>query len=155
MDVEENKKVLVVTDVFGFQKATLTWFLGAVRKSKTSKIRIDLGLCSQGDGVAFIAVNNPNAPITEQALKPIVIKDVFIDVKRGLCDDRLWCLNLKCPLNSAQVIHFRKYGVRNKKELETLHRLLENIKSDLKLENKEFGFIVQYEKPPVYLCAKR
>lgn len=88
-------------------------------------------------------------------MRTIVVKDVFINVKQKICEDAEWCLNLKCPLNKAEVKHFRKYGIKNKKELQTTHNLFENIKRDLKLENKELNVQVHFKKPPVYLCTRR
>ena len=150
--MSEAKKIEALQyGVPGFEKATVTWFMNAVKPSKRSRRRIGLGLCSYGRGVAFIAIYDPNKPVTAEFLRTMVVRDVFIDVKRKLCEDSRWCLNLKCPLNKAEVKHFRRYGIRNKKELHIMHSLFENIKCDLKLETKELGLVVRYEKPPVYL----
>jgi len=150
MNVEQNKNPLGA-DEFGYQKAVVTWFGNVIKTSKKSRTVIDLGLCSYGGGIAFIAVYNPNAPMTQEFLRTMVIHDVYFDVARKSCEDGKWCLNLKCRLNSAQVDYFRKYGVRNRLQLEKVHELLENVKSDLKLENKQPGFAVRYKKSPVYL----
>jgi len=159
---EENKKFGTIQDFhtsqyagLGFENAVVTWFMNAVKPSKRSRRHIALGLCSYGKGVAFIAMYNPNKPITMEFLRTMMVKDVFIDVKRKTCGDAKWCLNLKCPLNKAEIKHFRKYGLKNKKELQVMHNLFENIKRDLKLENKEVNIQVYFKKPPVYLCTRR
>jgi hypothetical protein len=152
--MSEEVKNSSETDVFGYHKATVTWFCNAVKTSKRSRTIIDLGFCSQGSGVAFIAVYDPNKPITEQFLKTIVIKDIFINVEKKTCEDAKWCINLSCPLNKAEVRHFKQYGANTRKAVEKLHVLLENIKKELKLEPKSIGTLVHYEKTPIYFEAK-
>ena len=154
MSVEENKRALE-TDVFGYQKATVTWYCNAVKPSKHSRTKIDLGYCSYGSGVAFIAVYDPKKPITSQALKPMIIHDVFIQVEKKLCEDALWCINLTCPLNKAEPRYFKHYGAKTRATLEKLHVVLENIKKELKLEPKPIGTLTRYEKTPIYLQIAR
>jgi len=151
----ETFKKSLETDVFGYHKATVTWFCNAVKTSKRSRTIIDLGFCNYGSGVAFIAVYNPNKPITEQFLKTMVIKDVFINVEKKICEDCAWCINLSCPLNKAEVQHFKRYGANTRKAVEKLHVLLENIKKELKLEPKPIGTLACYEKTPIYISTKK
>lgn len=145
----------LTTDVFGYHKATVTWYCNAAKPSKRSRVQIDLGYCSYGKGVAFIAAYDPNSPITEQALKPMVIHDVFIHVEKKLCEDALWCINLDCPCCRAEVKHFKRYGVHTKKDLEKWHVIFEKIRKDLNLHEGNAHMITCYEKTPIYITRKK
>ncbi|MEM3443125.1 MAG: hypothetical protein QXM86_04640, partial [Candidatus Bathyarchaeia archaeon] len=79
------------------KKFCVSWFDNAV---KLHRRVLALGFCSYGKGVAFIAVYNPNEPITQEWLKIVAVRTVL--VKGEGCHDARWCLNLKCPFNKAE-----------------------------------------------------
>ena len=151
----ETFKKSLETDVFGYHKATVTWFCNAVKPSKRSRTIIDLGYCSYGEGVAFIAVYDPNKPITSQALKPMIIHDVFIQVEKKLCEDALWCINLTCPLNKAEPRYFKHYGAKTRVALEKLHAVLEDVQRELKLHEGPLGVLTCYKKTPIFFSIKK
>lgn len=130
----------------GIKRACITWFDNAVRLGK--KRVLALGYCEYGKGVAFISVYYPDEPITQEFLKVLVIRDVFYDEKG--CDDAKWCFNLKCPLNRAELKHFRKYGFSSLEQLRDFHQVLEDVAEKLRLEPK--GSTVQlFRRPPLRL----
>ena len=123
----------------GIKRACVTWYDNAVRLGKRV---LALGYCEHGKGVAFISVYYPDKPITEEWLKLLVIRDVLFDDKG--CNDAKWCFNLKCPLNRAELKHFRKYGFSSLEQLKSFHETLEDAAKKLKLEPR--GSTVQVFK---------
>ena len=121
---------------------TVTWYCNAVR---VSKITLDLGYCEYGRGVAFIVVKQKNVSSFD-IVKPFVVIDVIVD--ESGCSDAEWCFNLKCPLNKANLRHFKKYGVRTMNDLKIMHERLEEIARNLGFRARRRGICVFYEKPP-------
>jgi len=138
----------------GIHRAAITWFDNVVDLGRGYVMA--LGLCEYSKGVAFIAVYNPNKPIDDEFLKLLVVKDVLYGEWKGKdsCDDAEWCLNLKCPYNKARAKRFAKYGVKNKKMLERLHRLAEDAKEKLNLE-PQGPIVLSYRKPPLKRALKK
>jgi hypothetical protein len=128
----------------GFKHYPVTWFSNVIKVSKG--YNLSLGLCGYSKGVAFIAFYNPKKPITTEFLKTIIIRDVIVDVKKGICDDADWCFNLNCPLNHAQLQHFKKYGIKNREHLERFQNVLEEAVKKLGLKPQE-GVVVFYNEP--------
>lgn len=62
----KQKMNAVLFDELNYKKAVVTWFTNTVKPSKRSRCRIDLGLCSHGKGVAFVAIYNPNRPVSTE-----------------------------------------------------------------------------------------
>ncbi|MEM3770676.1 MAG: hypothetical protein QXG76_05790 [Candidatus Bathyarchaeia archaeon] len=139
-----------VLEGLGIQRAPVTWFDNAVKIGR--KRVLALGFCGYGGGVAFIAVYNPNEPITQEWLKLIAVKDVLYGKWKGEdgCDDSQWCLNLKCPYNRAELKHFKKYGVQSVEDLKRLHGFLEECAGKLGLESQG-SVVLSFEKPPLKL----
>ena len=125
---------------------TITWHCGVAKIEGLREV-ISLGVCEYSGGVAFIAVYDPNRPVTSEFLKTITIHDIYIE--NGICSDGRFCMNLSCPYNRADIGYFKKkYGL-TRKMLEKLHKIFENIREDLNLEVKEHGMAVYYKKPAV------
>jgi len=139
-----------VLSALGLHRAPVTWFCDAVEIGKDKTL--GLGFCGKGRGVAFIACYRPNAPITTEFLRVLMIRDVLWGADG--CDDARWCLNLKCPLNRVEPKHFKRYGVRNLEDVKKLHLFLESVSAKLKLESHG-SVVVYYPKPPLRLRHKR
>jgi len=136
-----------------WKRYVVTWYCNGVKPSRSSRHVIDLALCGYSGGVAFFAVYDPHAPLTEEVLKPLIITDVIIG--GDVCEDGRWCLNLDCPLNRADMRYFRKHGVKNRKALENLHAVFERIRRELGLKIGKPGHLKVFEKPVVYLKILR
>ena len=132
-------------------KSIITWYLNTVKLDKN--ITLDVGYCQFGSGIAFININNPNSNVTMESLSPLIIHDVYISHRE--CEEGKRCFNLKCPLNEAQILHFKKYGITNRKMLRNIHSFLKNVNAKLDLKTLEFGIISKFEKPPLARVKKK
>jgi hypothetical protein len=101
---------------------------------------------------AFIALINPDAPATQETIKTLIIKSVYVNED---CKDAETCINLDCPYNHANVLNFAKYGVKTKQHLENLHSHLKEVTEKLKLETGEEDTAVYYNKPAVILSRQK
>lgn len=105
----------------------VTWYVGAVKMKprKGKSIRLNLGYCTVGEGIAFISTD---------ILHVLVIRSVDIHRvgDRTSCGDAKWCFNLKCPLNKAVVEKFKSHGISTREELERFHQFLERCIEELK-----------------------
>ncbi|MEM4846972.1 MAG: hypothetical protein QW794_04350 [Thermosphaera sp.] len=103
----------------------IVWFVGAVKiKSEKKAVKLNLGYCTVGKGVAFVSVDT---------LHVLVIQSVDIHGDDTMtCGDANWCFNLKCPLNRAEPGKFKEYGVTTREELEKYHRFLERCAEELR-----------------------
>lgn len=130
-------------DVMQIMKSNVTWYCSAV---KVGRHVLSFGYCSKGQGVAFVAFYRPDKPISEESLKPLIVRDVYCSNHR--CDDAAWCWNLKCPLNKAQIQHFRRYGVKTVEDLKRVHCFLEEAAAKLGCQDRG-QIVLCYEKPPL------
>ena len=151
-----SKKDAQLRELLGLNKSnrySITWYCNIAKPSKYSGRSIDVAVCEYSDGVAFIVVHKPSGPPTIEALNPFIIYDVTVTDK--ICSDGKWCLNLDCPLNKADMEHFRKRGLPSRSKLAEAHETLEKIKKQLNLKITESGGMIVYKKPPVYIQKKR
>jgi hypothetical protein len=131
------------------QNYTITWYLQVARPSRYSKYVINLAICEYSGKVAFIAIHKKNGPVTWDALKPYIIKDVTVNEKA--CSDGNFCLNIECPLNHADMTYFKRKGLRSQSELAKVHNLLEKIREELDLKVLEPNVISVFKKPSNYI----
>jgi len=120
--MEKNDVDKLTEKFIGFKHYPVTWFSNVLEVNRG--YNVSLGLCGYSKGVAFIAFYNPKKSITTEFLKTIIIRDVIVDVKNAICDDAAWCFDVDCPLNHAQLRHFKKYGIKNREHLERFHNVL-------------------------------
>jgi hypothetical protein len=148
------------------QHANVTWYCNVVDLGDSS---LSVGYCERGHGIAFITLHTKKDlevleslikkinPSTKTliidadhftnlgALAPLIITDVVFNEHK--CKDARWCLNLKCPLNKAELKYLTKYA-KSPEELEKLHNNLEKITNALNLESKE-ELIIIFPEPPI------
>jgi hypothetical protein len=140
------------TPIAGTQsRYVVTWHVGAVKTSKRTKLCLSLAICEYSKGVCFIAVHNPATITTQDALKPLIIHDVYVGKQ---CEDSAWCLNIDCPKNRAIIEALKDSGIETQKHLENTHKNLEIIRQQMNLKNAEYGEIIYYEKPAFYPIIK-
>ena len=135
---------------------TITWYRNAFSiKTKKGDLLTDLGYCSHGKGVAFVVVRRTEGPATIEDLRSVMWQDVCVDLPLKLCSDARWCFNLDCSLNKAELEHFKKYGVRDRKDLEMMHSRFKEYSKKLGLKGEDFGKIVTCFETPFRLIKKR
>jgi hypothetical protein len=124
----------------------VTWHIGVVKMRKRHKSSLSIAICGYSGKVCNIAIHNPNetAP-TDETLKPLIIKDVYVGQE---CEDAPYCINLDCPKNKAQLSHFRqRYGFKTRQQLINAHNMVEKFREELDLKIAEHGQILYYKKP--------
>jgi hypothetical protein len=121
----------------GFQRYAVTWHVDAV---KFGRSKMSLGICAKTGGVAFAA---------SDLLHPLIVQDVLTN-KIG-CDDAKWCLDIDCPYNKAEPIRMRHYGIRNRHELENVHRRLEEWISKAELKPQELHTQILHKEPAIII----
>lgn len=105
----------------------VTWYVGVVEitTSEGKRLKLNLGYCSLGKGVAFVSTN---------ALSIYVIRSVstWRVGNEVQCMDAKWCFNLKCSLNRAVPGMFKQYSISTREELEKAHMFLEKCVEKIK-----------------------
>ena len=85
---------------------------------------MSLGYCGKTKKVAFIMIQDPNAPITMEGTKILVVRDIYVNED---CGDAEWCWNSECSLNKASLKALGKY-VGKKGTMEDLKRWLRELR---------------------------
>ena len=136
------------TPIKGTQsRYVVTWHCGIVKTNKKHKTSLSLGICGYSNKVCSIAVYNINAPMDNEFLKTLLIKDVYVG---ETCEDAPYCLNLDCPKNKAVLSQFKKYRFKTRQHLINAHIMVEKFREELDLKTAEHGQILFYEKPLGY-----
>lgn len=133
----------------------ITWHVNIIKFGAHGRNHISLGICEHTQRTAFIAIFNPDNAATQEAIKPLIVKNVFTNTNK--CEDGEHCLDLKCPLNYTTAKTFKGYGVNTEKKLQNLTKHIEDFHSEISLHEslntREEGVAVYYEKP--LLTVKR
>nr|WP_011225120.1 hypothetical protein [Sulfolobus islandicus]CAG38155.1 hypothetical protein [Sulfolobus islandicus] len=114
----------------------IKWY---VNVTKVGKYKYSLGYCVYGKGTAFVAADG---------LTPLVVADVI--VVGNDCSDAKWCINLACPLNRTNIEYLRKYGIRNKEDLQKFYEKIKEVEKKL----DEIGLGFEKAKPGINLFKK-
>jgi hypothetical protein len=131
----------------------ITWHVAVVRIGARGRNFISLGICEHTQRTAFIAIFNPDNAATQEALKTLIVKDVYAGTNG--CEDGHYCLDLKCSLNKTTAKTFKEYKeVDTDKKLQGLSRHIEEFRSQLGLHTGEEGVAVYYEKPALIIKRK-
>jgi hypothetical protein len=88
------------------QNYPVIWLIEVLRRSKGSRYTFSLGLCGKTRKVAFVTRHHPKRVNLREIQKIIVIKDLFVN---DVCEDALWCWNLKCSYNKAKKVKFKHF----------------------------------------------
>ena len=130
----------------GYERFFVTWHVNVVNMIRAGKL--SMGICARTNNVAFIAGSR-------DVLRPMIIRDVLTDKIMQTCEDARWCLDLSCSYNKAdpKLIHV---GARTMKEVENVHRRLEEWKTLAELKISEpSGALIVYKKPVVVFRRTR
>jgi hypothetical protein len=79
----------------------------------------------------------------------LIVHDVFADRISQTCEDGKCCLDISCPYNKADPKLMKKYGIRNRQDLENVHRTAERLKLKGELKTGELHSQIYYEKAPI------
>lgn len=127
----------------GFEWFTISWHVDVMRLGRK---KASLALCSKTGNVAFAATD---------LLHPLLIQNVHSDKIKQTCEDGYCCLDLTCSYNCADPKRMKHYGIRNRHDLETMHRRVEELKSKCGLESLEPRTQLLYKKPAVTVRKAR
>lgn len=131
---------------------SITWHINAIRVGRRGRNFISLAICEKTGRAAFFAIFDPNKPATQEALKTLLIKDIYAD--QNGCEDGVRCLDLDCQHNKAKHGNFRQYKVDTKEKLRNLSKHIQSFRSDLDLHIDPNGGNYYYEKP-IFIILKK
>jgi hypothetical protein len=122
----------------------VTWLIDPTHKVTSFHI----GMCHATRGVAFL---------TRSDLEPMVVR--FVWVKGGRCQERVGCLDHKCPLNKLDYRHWRKlssiaYLFKTEKRYRELIGFRNEFDDAIKQDNDEMGRVELGVKVGTHLPMK-
>lgn len=126
---------------------SITWYCNFAKVGDKSKMKIHVGYCDYGKGIAFID-SDGISPIPRWLL----IRDVYVSEANGLflCEDAQCCFNLDCKLNRVNVSKLPKvFGLTKIIQVKRIHNLLAEASKKLELKTKTMGTILNYQETPV------
>jgi hypothetical protein len=127
------------------ERYNITWHTAVIRLGQRGINFISLGLCEHTQRTAFVAIFNPDKPATQEALRTLLVKDVYAG--QNGCEDGTRCLDLNCPMNKAKPENFKQYKIDTTEKLSNFSKNMQKFRSDLKLQINPKGGNYYYEKP--------